>query len=373
MSIFKPSFDQFKNFYNSLNEKKEYDIEFLYSLFESQIDSYNDNLSSSAVDSIFSNINPYQLFLYLFSEYKYVTYYKTEEEINKINDDDNFLSTIISISLDKYLTNEKIDLNETYFATKYSPNISTLSLYLNFMTKITLNFSKRNPHESLLADILMKCINISRCSLDLLVDGFENESLSVWRTLHETECILYLLIKYKQPMIEKYLKHMNYAMAYRHMFDVEKTDKIFENIKSEMKDLNLKSKDMKKYIEYGYLFAIPDIKLDVDFKLNFRDGVEKLADLQQYSKLYEYSSEIAHSSPLMLYSNERYLFHLTLISLYEVFFRIEKVFSSYYLANLTDDVIKNNYLQMRNIYYAQMRAIYINEKNIYENLTKKAD
>ena len=57
-----------------------------------------------------------------------------------------------------------------------------------------------------------------------------------------------------------------------------------------MKEHNLKSKDMKKYIEYGYLFGVPNITLNEDFKLNFRDGVERVAGLSQYSKMYETAS-----------------------------------------------------------------------------------
>lgn len=371
MKIQKISFEQFDLFYKRLKLPTTYDEEFLYSLFESLIDSYNENFSKDVATAGFKNINSYQLFLYLLAEYEYFSFNKTKEEIDKLNEDDNILSTIISISLDKYLTNEKIDLNEKYYATKYSPNISTLNLYLNFMNKINLQYSLNRPDKSLLADILMKCIKISRCSLDLLVDGFESEAFSVWRTLHETECILLLLVTYKEPIIKKYLTHMNYSIAYRHgIADKELNDKIFDEIKTQLKDLNLKSKDMKKFIEYGYLFAIPNIKLDVDFKLNFRDGVEKLAGLSQYSKLYEYSSEIAHSSPLMIYSNEKTLFHLTLISLYEVFFRIEKIFTSHYLKAIDNENIKSNYLKMRNIYYQQMLVIYKREKEIYKLLEK---
>ena len=119
----------------------------------------------------------------------------------------------------------------------------------------------------------------------------------------------------------------------------------------------LKSKDMKKFIEYGYLFAIPNIEFEKDFKLNFRDGVEKLAGLSSYSKLYEYSSEIAHSSPLMIYSNEKKLSHLTLSALYEVFFRIEVIFTSHYLNAVSDEFVKKSYITMRNLYYSQLKEM----------------
>ena len=52
-------------------------------------------------------------------------------------------------------------------------------------------------------------------------------------------------------------------------------------IKDNMRSMGLKSKDMKRYIEYGWLFAIPGIAESPEFKLNFRDGVERAASLTQ--------------------------------------------------------------------------------------------
>ena len=158
---------------------------------------------------------------------------------------------------------------------------------------------------------------------------------------------------------------MNYSLAYRKgIKDKAIVDSIFVEIKDKLRSHNLKSKDMKKFIEYGYLFAIPEKEFEKDFKLNFRDGVEKLAGLSQYSSLYEYSSEIAHSSPLMIYSNEKTLSHLTLVSLYEVFFRIEKIFTNHYLNSINDESIRKAYLQMRGLYYGQIVECYKRENNL---------
>lgn len=372
MKLEKIDFSAFHEFYSSLNIPEKYDEEFLYELFNAMIDSYNENVLKHLKNSTFGNLSTTKLFLYMIAEYDYFACKLSREEIANLNDNENLLSGIISMALDKYLTNEKVDLNEIFYVSKYSSNISTLMLYLNFMNKIMLNYSQNRPDKSLLSDVLMKCIRISKCSLDLLVDGFEAEAFSVWRTLHETECVLRLLVIYKEPLIKEYLVHMNYSLAYRKgITSSELTDRIFVEIKDKLRARGLKSKDMKKFIEYGYLFAIPNIELDKDFKLNFRDGVEKLAGLSEYSKIYEFSSEIAHSSPLMIYSNEKTLAHLTLVSLYEVFFRIEVVFTSHYLNAVTDDLMKKSYLTMRNLYYSQLKELYNREKEKYQKLISK--
>jgi hypothetical protein len=367
MKIKKLTEEQFKSFYVSLKIPSRYSEESLFLITSEFFDSINSQNTSKVLD-LFNNLNPYQLALYLISEIIYFTEELSDDDLKVRLDDEKFVEIMMSSSLDKYLTNEKINLDDPLFVSKFSPSISTLRTYLNFMTKILKMYKGNLPRETLINDYLLKAVNISRCCLDLLEDGFESEAFSTWRTLHETECILSLFVKYGQPIIEAYLKHMNYSIAFRKMIpSVEETDKVFVQIKDEMKSLDLKSKDMKKYIEYGYLSAIPNVKLDVDYKFNFRDGVEKFAGLSEYSELYEYSSEIAHSSPLMIYSNQQMLFHLTLVLLYEVFFRIEKVFASIYLSSI-DKTLADNYKMMQNLYYSQMIFIYKKENAKYQTI-----
>jgi hypothetical protein len=120
---------------------------------------------------------------------------------------------------------------------------------------------------------------------------------------------LLVLTKYGKPVIDKYLLHMNYAMAFRGLAgDKEKTDAIFTQIKGEMRTFDLKSKDMKRFIEYGWLLKVSALDKAEPVKLNFRDGLEKTAGLKRYAPIYEMSSEIAHSSPLLIYSRREY-FH----------------------------------------------------------------
>jgi len=134
-----------------------------------------------------------------------------------------------------------------------------------------------------------------------------------------------------------------------------------------MEILNSYQKDMKKYIEYGYLFGVPGAKLNETFKLNFRDGVQNVAGLSNYSKVYETASEIAHSSPLLLYSRRDYFFNLTILNVYETFFRIETIFASLYSSYIKEEELKK-YIQLRNMYLKQLKMIY---ENLKQNFIKE--
>ena len=140
-------------------------------------------------------------------------------------------------------------------------------------------------------------------------------------------------------------------------------------MKEEMKQYDLKSKDIKKYIEYGWLYSVPGVKENESFKLNFRDGLEKVAGLEMYAKRYEMSSEIIHGTPLLIYSNREYFYFITLISTYESFFRLEEIFTKTFTKHVNQDQLAG-YQQMRNVYYSHLVTIHKRESERF-NLWKQ--
>ena len=303
-------------------------------------------------------VNPVSLSLYILNEHTfYLNTHKDKAEADLAKDED-YLSFLASVALDKYCTNEHLAYQNGKFTSRFSPFMSTIDLYLNFILGMLSRYKKNDPKETLVVDILSKGFSIAKCVATLLEGGFETEAFSSWRTLHENECILNVLMKNGQPAIEAYLRHMRYAAAFRGaMESKESIDATFVEIKSNMRDKGLKSKDMKRYIEYGWLYALTKTDPGEEVKLNFRDGVQRAAGLENYSKVYEMSSEIAHSSPLLIYSNKNYVFHIALLNLYESFFRLERVFTTIYMST-TSEQERQRYVQMRQLYYWELQAAY---------------
>ena len=84
-----------------------------------------------------------------------------------------------------------------------------------------------------------------------------------------------------------------------------------------------------------------------------------------YSKRYELSSEIIHSTPLLIYSNKEYFYYMTLLSLYESFFRLEKVFVSLFSKRVSEVQMKQ-YEEMRKVYYSQLVIIHKREMETFK-------
>ena len=352
--------EKFADFIKRASNYPRLDVDFLYEVYEAVISGINEMRNISSM-----GINQLEIVAYILNEYIYTTNVLTEEKFQEFKKDNNNIISMASITADKYLSLSLFNFQEKRVMDKYVPPISTLNLYLNFMLNILNNFSKNEPVNTLVRDLLDKSISISRCVLTLLLEGYVTEAFATWRTLHECECTLVLLEKYGEPLIQLYLKHMQYGMAYKKVIkDKDQLDEIFRVMKEEMAAHNLKSKDMKKYIEYGWLYGIEEFNNDPSYKLNFKDGLERISGITGYGDFYNLSSEIVHATPILIYSNRQYFYYVTLLSLYEAFFRLEQSFVNLLKNRLSEEHFQA-YLTMRGVYYKHLVELYTREKAIF--------
>ncbi len=356
--------EQVARYLKGIQVTVELDPDYIYDVYE-MANEFIGIVDQENVQIEVKEINQFELLLYCVGEYYYSISHLNAEELARFKANEEYPSSMASVAADKYLSLSIFNHVEKKLSNRFIPSASSLNIYLNFMLNIVKGYKKNDPQSSLISDLLMKSLTISRCILENLLNGYETEAFSSWRTLHECECTLILLDKYGAPLINKYLRHMNFGLAFNDTIpDKEQQDRIFLEMKEEMRGYGLKSKDIRKYIEYGWLYLIAD-KDDPNFKLNFRDGLEKLAGLEVYSKRYELSSEIIHSTPLLIYSNKEYFYYMTLLSLYESFFRLEKVFVSLFSQRVSEMQMKQ-YEEMRRVYYSQLVIIHKRELEAFK-------
>ncbi|MGI6714212.1 MAG: DUF5677 domain-containing protein [Bacilli bacterium] len=356
--------EKFLQLIEGLQLPESFDINFIYEMYETvleglgEVEQKSDLLRMEIVD------HP-KIVYYLLGEHYYYTFGVQPPKVAELLTNTQYQSFLLSSALDKYLTNGHLEYKLAQQYSPFSPPISTLELYLNFTLGILTRFKKREPTKTLIVDTMTKALTLGKGIINLLKDGFETEAFAIWRTLHETECVLILLDRYQTPAIQAYLTHLNYGLAFRGgITDKEKNDQVFAQIKEKMREHGLKSKDMKRFIEYGWLYDIPGIDFSTDYKLNFRDGLEKVAGLSAYSRNYEMASEVAHSSPLLIYAKDTFFGSIALINLYESFFRIEEIFRKVYLS-AASDLEKRQYDLMRRIYSGSMKVIHEREVKKY--------
>ena len=360
-----------KEAYDQLYNLKGYPLEFqdgLYPLFEKINVLIMNRMTPQEKEVYF--LDPDLVLSYLVEEHVY-NYNAIKEEIrDTLLTNPSYLERMSLMICDKIYINEFHGYGNNTLLSKYHPLVTTYTFFLNFILNRFNALERSNDlYTSVFLDVLKKGFEMSKGVMCLLTSGFETEAFSTWRTIHETECIAKILFD-RPYLIATYIKHIEYARYYRSdNGDKEKQDQLFREIKESMKEVGLKSKDMKKFVEYGYLYSIKNINQEFpEFKPNFRKGVELVAGLSEYSATYELSSEIAHSSPLLIYSNRLYFRSLCLINIYDTFFRLEKIL--YEFLKLRDDIDSGNYFKMREDYLVELKKNIQIEKAIF-SLSKK--
>ena len=346
----------------SWNVPSFFDVDFLYDTYQYSLDGVS-NIAEQSSFVAGIGLNSIQIILYILNEHGFYLSTHPDKTQESLAQDESYQSFLASVALDKYFTNEHLAYRMGSLTNRFSPSMSTIDLYLNFILGMLSRYKQGDPAQTLIVDIMNKGFQVSKCVASLLEGGYETEAFSTWRTLHENECILHILVKYGDPVMKQYLKHIRYGIAFRGGLKTkEETDEVFAEIKSTMKEIGLKSKDMKRFIEYGWLLGVKDVMKEEGFKFNFRDGVQRIAGLRSYSKVYEMSSEVAHSSPILIYSRKRYFYSMALLNLYESFFRIEKIFTSLYMSTVREEE-RARYVRMRQLYYWELKAAYEIEKS----------
>lgn len=287
-----------------------------------------------------------RLILHLLFDYTYRLEGYTLIKRQSMLDDDHFRATLVNTVVDKYGSLSFFKYEEGRYITPYSMEISTINVYLNFIFLKLKDFRPVKREVLLFAELLRQAFQMCRTMTELLVSGFEKEALSAWRSLHELEATLKLL--HDEPLIQAYERHILYHAAYNKLVSSQEADLIFAELKEKLKALGLKSKDTRRFIEYGWIRFHTRFNLDT-YKFNFRDGVESLSGLTAARDTYQIASEVAHSSPLVLFTNRPYFLRLSLRSLYNSFLTIESFFAELYSENALFDEV-TLYQQIRGQY-----------------------
>lgn len=338
-----------------------YNEDFVYKIYLSTYDRIQDIIEHTIGGaSLF--VNPFHLINLIICEFNYSCKNIGEEAQVKLLEDKKYISTFQSTVCDKYIANFYLAPKSDAIMSRYEPPISTLEMQVNYVLRNFNIFKQNIPEKTLFVDVLKKSFDLIKCIIQLITKGYETEAFSTWRTLHETECIILILAKYGQPVIEAYVRHIRYGYAFRKLIqDKDENDAIFAEIKEGMRSHDLKSKDMKRYIEYGWLYSVPEKYRGSTFKLNFRNGLEALAELDNQSEIYEMASEVSHSSSLLIYSSPSFFLSMTVVKVYETFFRIEELFNDIYCRQLSEEN-KEVYLKIRQRILNNLKTIYTIEK-----------
>lgn len=255
----------------------------------------------------------------------------------------------------------------------YDPRISTLKAFEEYFYAVNKPMAYQQPGMTPVNDIFKTVFQKLKAFCEMISMGLYDDAFVSWRTIHESECMLKLLITGGEKVRTTYVKHLaysNYMRSQRAVFTKEELDSGFAQIKSEMAKYNLKSKDMLHFIEYGWVYEHPNFNPeDKDFRLTFRKGIERVAGLENYSDIYEASSEITHASTIFFYVNDELCKRLALTLVYEASARIGELFMDWVKPYF---VVHGNHRRLAQKLLNEVKemSVYFDKEYDIENLMK---
>ena len=136
--------------------------------------------------------------------------------------------------------------------------------------------------------------------MTLISRGLEQEAIVVWRSLHELECVISVLCKYDEKVIEEFETFDRFS---------EKRDDMDEQTQADYDarikafGINIKNNNEVDHFEnYGWMGAIPGLEL-TKWNLNFR-FLEDLAGLGEKYKEYQVACDASHMNAKILKWNK---------------------------------------------------------------------
>jgi hypothetical protein len=123
--------ENFLSLLDALKAPAQLDRAFLY---ESYVDAKDSSHSFAENNDIIAkmDINDFTLILYLVNEHLfYLVSHRDQKQADLVKSEE-YEQFLLSITMDKYCTNEHLAYRNAAFSKRFQPEISTIALYLNF-------------------------------------------------------------------------------------------------------------------------------------------------------------------------------------------------------------------------------------------------
>ncbi|MCQ2771137.1 MAG: hypothetical protein MJ236_04985, partial [Clostridia bacterium] len=142
--------EQFENILKGIGCSPKINKDILFDLFENAIVGAN-ALSESNILGRYIPVNPVILSLYLHNEYLF--YLDVNRVTNEdIEDDEIQLGKIVSLALDKYITNEHLNFSNENKISRFTPQISSINTYINFLLGVLKKYKEAHPNNDIIPD-----------------------------------------------------------------------------------------------------------------------------------------------------------------------------------------------------------------------------
>lgn len=266
-------------------------------------------LDGARLDEIVSYIYYYHIFH---------TSHLPEELTKKLESDEKYREMLVRDVAVYIVINEHLNVEKISNTSEYSPEIAAYNMACSYSLYILGSFKGTDRRMNGINNLFKKAMVTIKSVIHLLAAGNSCDAVILWRHLHELECVLIVLCTKGEDLFFRYIKHMEY-------FDMEgnpRAEELQQRLSEECKAFGVKERNA--FINYGWLEYVDGFRegFGKEYRLNFKDGLQKIAGLSARHAAYASASKILHPSAWVVTIRDDKFYKFTVFELFRTLINI---------------------------------------------------
>lgn len=188
--------------------------------------------------------------------------------------------------------NEHLNVEKLSNTSEYSPEIAAFNMACSYSLYLLGAFRGEDARMNGINNLFKKALVTIKSVVHLLAAGNSCDAVILWRHLHELECVLSVLCRGDDELFFRYVRHMEYL----NMEGNPRAEELEKRLHEESKAYGVKERNA--FVNYGWLVYVPGFRegFGKEYRLNFKDGLQKMAGQSARHAAYASASKILHPS-----------------------------------------------------------------------------
>ena len=250
---------------------------------------------------------------YIFYYHVFYTSHLPAELVARMEADEKYRALLVRDVSVYIVINEHLNVEKLSITSEYSPEIAAYNMACSYALYMLGSLKGDDRRMNGMNNLFKKALVTIKSVVSLLAAGNSCDAVILWRHLHELECVLTVLGKGDDELFFRYVKHMEYL----NMEGNPRADELNARLSEECKSFGVKERNA--FVNYGWLLNVPGFRegMGKEYRLNFKDGLQKAAGLCDRHAAYASASKILHPSAWVVAIRDDKFYKFTLFELYK--------------------------------------------------------
>ena len=249
---------------------------------------------------------------YIFYYHIFYTSHLPADVVKQVEADEKYRSLLVRDVAVYIVINEHLNVEKLSNTSVYSPEIAAYNMACSFSLFVLGSFKGEDRRMNGINNLFKKSMVTIKSVINLLAAGNSCDAVILWRHLHELECVLIVLGTKGEELFFRYVQHMEY-------FDMDaspRAEQLQARLSEECKTFGVKERNA--FVNYGWLLHIPEFRegMGKEYRLNFKDGLQKISGQSARHAAYASASKILHPSAWVVAIRDDKFYKFTVFELY---------------------------------------------------------